>query len=393
MEQDTKEKNGSKSKKVVSGLGISFGIIVILVCILKLTELTQGPITYKLGETAFEFPDNRSEYLGINKNQVIRVTKDGVTAYNHKGEEVWMDTVTLDKVVVKQKEPYFVVGNMKDRRISIFSDKGKEGDIVAEGPIVYFSINANGDVATIEETKEGHVIGAYDKNGIRIPGKRVTHIESAGFPIAVEVSLDRSVLFASYIDIYSPQITSKVVAILLDVKQEESADNLKFGIEEKDNLIYEIENINETTWVAIGDKCITYYDQEGKVKKEIPQTYLRYTPYVYSGEGETYLPIIESSIQSDNTVYGTQTLSFVNGEGNVEKQIEFDGAITYYYADEKGVIIGQGKEYQGFDEDGDLRFNIHVTPDIEHLGYMGRKLVAITKSEVISLQVVEGAKK
>ncbi|MGL4799291.1 MAG: DUF5711 family protein [Cellulosilyticaceae bacterium] len=395
MEQDTKEKEVSKTShtKVISVVGILFGIIASLVILSKIAQFEQGPVTYKLGTIAFELPENRYEYIGVNDNQIIRVTKDGITAYDGAGQEIWTDTLSLDKVVVKQKAPYFAVGNMKDRKVSIFSNKGKEGDIVTETPIVYFSINKNGDVATIEETKEGHIISAYDKSGRQIPGKRVTHIDRAGFPIAVEVSPDRSLLLASYVDIYSPVVTTQLAGVLLDVKEEQATDNLKFGIEQKDNIIYEIEYLDNNTWVAIGDKGITYYNQEGKVVTQVDTMYLRHTPYVTSGLAKPYLPVLSSGVQSENALYGKQTLAFLDGSGKAVNTLTFDGSITYFAADDKGVVVGQGKEYKGFDREGELKFTAHAAADIEYLGYLGRKLVAITKNEVIQLEKVQEVKK
>lgn len=392
VEQDTKDKKKIKSKSATVILGIILAMTILLVVGMRLSDTQKGPISYKLGQVAFEFPKTRGEYIGTNKDQIIRITKDGITAYDLTGQEVWTDTLTLDKIVVKQKEPYIAVTNTKDRKISIFSDKGKEGDIVTEAPVLYFSINKNGDVATIEETKDGHMVAAYDKSGVRIPGKRVTHIETAGFPIAVEIAPNRSLLLVSYIDIYSPVITTKVVGVLLDVQEEQAVDNIKFGNEIQDNIIYEIEYITDQTWAAIGDKGITYYDQDGKIIKEIGPKYLRYTPYVHSGMGVAYLPIMESSIQGQSMLYGKQTLSSLNAKGEVIWQQDFEGAITYYYPDEKGIIVGQGKEYRGYDTEGKLKFTLHASQDIEEIRYLGRKPIAITKNEVILLEVVEEVK-
>ena len=389
MNEDTKDKKVSKPKAATIVLGILLAAVIVLVGGLIIGDLNKREVSYKLGEIAFELPNQRAEYIGVNKDQVIRITKDGITAYNLKGQEVWTDTLTLDNVVVKEKEPYFAVANMKDKRISIFSDKGKEGDIYTDATILYFSINKNGDVATIEETKDGHIIGAYDKTGTRIPGRRVTHIESAGYPIAVEVSLDRELLLASYVDIYSPLVTTNVVGVYLDVAEEQAVDNIKFGVEAKDNLIYEIEYVNDTTWAAIGDQGIIYYDQSGKVVTDLGKRYLKYTPYVSSGLSVGYLPIIESTIQGDNIVYGKQTLSLIDASGGVIYTEDLEKAVTYFYADEVGVILGQGKDYTGYSRKGEKRFTFHATQDIEGLRYIGKKLVALTKNEVIWLEEIK----
>ena len=389
MEQEDKDSKTAKKKVSTLVLGILLSLLIIGLIVSKIDYFSKSPVDYKLGEVAFEFPETRALYTGVNKDQIIRVTKDGVTAYDIKGQEIWMDTLTLNQLIVKQKEPYFAIGSMKERKISVFSDKGKEGDILTEAPVLYFSVNEKGDVATIEETKEGHIIGAYDKTGARIHGKRVSYIESAGFPITVEVSPDRTLLLASYLDIYSPVVTTKLVGVFLNVEEEQAVDNIKFGVEEKDNLVYEIEYIDHNRWVAIGDKNITYYDQAGQSLKVLEQNNLKYSPYVHSGLGEKYLPILSNNIQGEKAVYAKQSLSIFDKEGEIVNKQDFEEAITSFYPDEKGIIIGQGKDYKGFDQKGNLRFTFHATQDIEALRYLGRKLIAITKNEVIHLQVSE----
>ncbi|MGL4363327.1 MAG: DUF5711 family protein [Cellulosilyticaceae bacterium] len=389
LKEKLKDKKIDKTKGTATGLAIALVCIILLVGGMKYIEYNKRVVEYKLGEVAFEFTGERAEYTCIQNNQIIRITQDGVTAYDIKGQEIWTDTVSLQKVVVKQKGTYFAVSNLKSRNISIFSDKGKEGEIITESNILYYSINENGDIATIEETKAGHIISAYTKDGFPIPGRRFTHIDSAGFPIAVTVSPDRSLLLASYIDIYRSSVASVIVGVYLDVDEEEAVDNIKFLVEERDNIVYELDYINDRDWIAIGENAIQYYNDQGQIIKTIDDYHLKYTPYVKSRQKSYYLPIVTSSIKGDQTNYGKQSLIILNQQGEMIMKETYDAPVTYYSADNDGIIIGQGKLFKGYTPTGKLKFTLHSTPDILQIGYMGRKPVAITRNEVILLERTE----
>lgn len=390
MKQDTKDKKKLSSHQGTGILLLMFIILLVIVGGLNWRMLRNEVGDYKLGEVLFNFPNTKAEYIGINKNQVIRLTKDGISAYNLKGEEVWTQTLTLDKVVVKQKEPYVAVANLKDRVVNIFSDKGKEGTIITDNPVAYFSINENGDVAIIEETKEGHSVSAYTKEGTSLSGKRVTYIESAGFPVSAKVLPGRQLLLASYIDIYQPMITSVLVGVPLGVT-EEKVDNISFGIEVKNNLVYGIESMGRGNWAAIGDGRIDYYTKEGRLTESIEIPYLIHTPYVESGLGAHYLPIVGSYIQGNQSIQGNSLLVLLDNEGKkiAEKDL---GRVTYFRADEHGVVVGEGKRYIGLDTKGEVKFKLHTAQDVDHVGYVGNKLVALTKNSVLSLEKISEVK-
>ncbi len=159
MEQQKKKNHSENIKGIIGGV---VALLILMIAAMKFVQGSQEIIRYEIQEVLFEFSESIPEYTGINQNQIIRMTKDGIDAYNLKGEEIWTDTLTLDNPIVKQREPYFAVANMNDSKIHIFSDKGREGEIIVNEPILYFSINEKGDVAVIREREEGHTISAYN---------------------------------------------------------------------------------------------------------------------------------------------------------------------------------------------------------------------------------------
>lgn len=382
-----------KDKKLLTGkqttwllLGMLF-ICITGIAVMKMNYSNTELIKYQLGQVIFKHSEQKNEYIDVNSNQIIRLTSDGITAYDIKGNELWNNALTVNKPIVKHKGDYLALANKDDKKIVIFNDKGKKGEITTSNTLTYFSINANGDVATIEKTEDGHITSAYNSKGELLGDKvqGVTYIKDAGFPISAEVTPDKQLLLVSYIDIYNPVITSVLKALMIDKVGEEAVFNSKYGIEEKDNIIYEIEFINQNTWAAIGDNLITLYNVEGEKIKEIPNLYLKYTPYVDGVfRSNHYLPIL--STQKGSSQGLGDKLTLLDAGGEVVYTEDFDQSVTYFNATDKGIIVGQGNKFTGYTKKGEVRFTFEATQDVDKVLYVGNKLIAVTKDEVRLLE-------
>ena len=157
-------------------------------------------------------------YIGVNNKQIYKVTTDGIVTYDLDKQEIWSDTLSLNNIVVKQRTPYIAVGSKDGRSVDIFSDKGKQTEIVTTSPIVYFSINREGSVVTIEENEKSHIVTAYDKSG-KFMCKRTSFIETDGYPIVAEISPDSGMLLISYVNVREPQVVSTLLGIDTKDKQ------------------------------------------------------------------------------------------------------------------------------------------------------------------------------
>ena len=383
----TKRRQAEKTKQIIGGI---CGLILIMVVVMQFTQSSQEISYYEAEQKAFSFSETLPEYTSINGDQIIRVTKDGINAYNVEGEEIWTDTLTLDNIVVREREPYFAIANMNDRTIHLFSEKGREGEIIVEHPIVYFSLNHKGDVAVIQELEEGHNISAYTLNGHPISGSRTTFIKNAGFPISAEVSNDSQMLIASYIDIYSPRITSVIVGMPIGITEPQAVDNITYGIEIKDNIIYDIEFITDDLWVAVGEEGISYHNvSDGKRTIELPETYLMQPPYIRNDNDKGYIAIVGKYVEQGSNTFGEQILWIYDKKGELVLEQVFEQPIEFYKASEKGVVIGQGNNYEGYTPSGVHNFSFHSTYQLEDIGYVSHELIAVTKNEVFNLKRVQ----
>lgn len=328
-------------------------------------------------------------YIGINEQQIIKVTPNGIGAYDFSGEEIWSDTLSMTNYIVMQKEPYIAIGTKGGRDIVLFNNKGRVAEIQTEYPIVYFSLNKNGCIATIQEAEDAHIISAYDENGMFMIS-RTSYGVTDGYPTVVEMSPNNKLLLASYVSVTDPTVTSRIIAIDVSDKETEEVDNINYGKSQKDNLVYEIEFIKDNVWVSIGDKQMIWYDLEGNelfTKQKISSVF---TPALIKSSqyGKGYLPMVITDDPTQSIVHRQDYLVYFNSEGAKSFEIGLENPAQYFYADDSGVVIGDGTKYVGYNKLGVETFKYTPNIDISKVYYLQelRKGIAVNKEKVILLK-------
>lgn len=326
--------------------------------------------------------------IGINEKQIYKVTSDGITSYNFEGEEIWSDTFSMDNFVSVQRKPYIAVGSMQGKHIILFNEKGRQAEIVTANPIVYFSMNEAGGIATIENENNSYTVTAYDATGKKLCW-RTTFISTDGYPIVAELSPDNKLLLISYVSVDEPQVVSRVIAIDVEDRETENLDNIKYGYKQTNNLIYDIEFISKNTWVSIGDKVIDWYDLDGNQKGTQNNLSAVFVPYLtkMTEHGLGYFPMIITEKPTQNIVHRQDELIYFNNVGEETFSINLDGGIEYFYADENGVTIQKANVFRGYDKLGNPFFEYTATTDVSKVIYIPslKKGIAVNKEKVLLL--------
>lgn len=329
-------------------------------------------------------------YIGVNGTQVFQVTRDGITSYNLDGDEMWRDTFSFDNFIVMQKQPYIAVASKQGNILQVFNEKGKQIEITSQYPIVYFSVNESGGVVIISNNNDEYVVSAYSELGERLCS-RTTYTKTDGYPVVAELSPDNNYLMLAYVSANEPQVVSSVYCMDVNDRNNEERDHLKYGSEQKNNLVYEIEFINEDTWVTIGDRLIVWYDLEGNVIKTQQDLTPVFMPYLYkmSEYGTGYLPMILSEKPTQNMVHRQDELAYFDNQGTkiFSLLLEGDQGVESVYADHNGVTIQMGNTFTGYNKLGNPFFKYTATTDVSKVIYISsiRKGIAVNKDSVFLL--------
>lgn len=324
-------------------------------------------------------------YVGVNKKQIFHVTRDGITAYGLEGDEIWRDTFSFNNFVVMQKEPYIAIGSKNGQAVHVFNDKGKQYEVPSTYPIVYFSINEAGGLVTIANNDDSYIISAYNELGKKLCG-RTTFVKEHGYPLVAELSPENKKLIMSYSSVDEPQVVSRVYCMDVNDSNEEILDNIEYGREQNNNLVYEIEFISEDTWVSIGDKLIVWYDIEGNELGQQQKLSLVFGPYLHtmSQYGLGYMPMIISEKPTQNIVHRQDELAYFNHLGEKTVSIDLESGVESIYADGDGVVIQNGNVFKGYNKLGNIVFEYTAGADVNKVIYISsiKKGIAINKESV-----------
>lgn len=334
-------------------------------------------------------------FVGVNSKQIYKVTTDGIKTYDFDKQEIWSDTFSLPNIIVKQRTPYIAIGSKEGKSVILFNDKGRQSEITTTNPIIYFSVNQEGSVVVIEESEDSHIVTAYDQSG-RFLCNRTSFIKKDGYPVVAELSPNSKLLLVSYINVNEPQIVSTLLGIDITDKQTEKLDNIKYGIKQKDNLIYAIEFINKNTWVGVGDKKTIWYNLEGNELVVRDDIYAVFTPCVMeiSKYGEGYLPLVISEKPTQNIIHRQDRLIYLDSKGQELFKLEIEDGVENFYSDSSGIVYKSGESFKGYDRLGNNTFEYKPTLDINKVIYSDtlKKGIAISKEKVVLLTAKEERK-
>lgn len=333
--------------------------------------------------------DIKEKYdIGLNGKQIYQITRNGITAYSLEGDEVWSDTFSMNNFVTMQREPYIAVGSRKGKNVILFNEKGRQAEVKTTYPIVYFSVNEAGGLVTIENDNNAYIVTAYDAQGKWLCTRK-SFVSTDGYPTVAELSPDNSQLIISYLSVDEPQVVSRIVAMDVRDSESQNKDNVKYGYKQTNNLIYDIEFINQETWVSIGDKAIDWYDIEGRQIHTQTNLSLVFVPYLtqLSRYGTGYLPVIITEKPTQNIVHRQDQLVYFDYKGEQTFSLNIESGVSSVYADENGVTIQLDNVFRGYNKLGNPFFEYTATTDVSKVIYKPslRKGIAVNKEKVLLL--------
>lgn len=344
----------------------------------------------------FALNPKQKSYVGLNNKQIFHVSQDGIKAYDFEGTEIWRDTFSMTDFVVRQKEPYIAVGTKRGNRIHVFNEKGKQAEITSEKPIVYFSVNEVGGTVTIANNDDEYIVTAYNEYGDEVC-EQTTYVKDEGYPLVAKLSPDNTKVVISYVCADEPQIVSRVYILDVVKPEKEEKNSAEFGDAQKNNIVYQIEFINEDTFVTIGDKLCVWYALEKGAIKEQENLSLVFEPYLYkrSQYGSGFLPVVLSEKPTQNIIRRQDELVYFNHLGEKTFETTLDGGVKSVYADNNGVTVQLERSFFGYNKLGNLFFRYTANADVDKVIYRPnlKKGIAVTKEGVYVLMPKKGDEK
>ncbi len=210
---------------------------------------------------------NRFQAFGSG---IVRYSRDGVAFLNYENEEQWICPGQFANPVIDTAAGAFAVADGGGNVIQVFTRKGMKGEFETNLPIEKMSVSGQGIVSVILKNETSPQVITYDAVGNVLVENQVS-TDELGYPIALEMSRDGTVLMVSYLHTADGNLSSRVVYYNFG-ERGKSERNHVVGMEEYDGaVIPEVYFMNDSTSVAVSDHSFVIYEggEAPEKKKEV----------------------------------------------------------------------------------------------------------------------------
>lgn len=198
---------------------------------------------------------------------IVRYNRDGVVYLNKKNEEQWIHPAQIQNPVIVVNEDAFAVADNGGNTIMVFTEEGLKGEIETTLPIEKIAVSNQGIVSAVLRDEGTPKILSYDATG-NILVEQKTTVGTTGYPAALALSDDGTVLAVSYLYTEGTVIKSRVVYYNFGEAGQQKSDNI-VSSEEYDNAVMaEIFFMGNDRTVVVGDDRFLIYRGKDAPEKE-----------------------------------------------------------------------------------------------------------------------------
>lgn len=407
MSRRNTEKQTNKNKK----------LLTILICILAAICLIVGGIyidTFHgqkrflsligrndteavLGETQ-ERESAESMEVGVGSKASVAVfgkefmlcTKDGVKYFASMGDQQWSDTFSMTSPTIVQEGEYVAVGDIGGKTVRVYDKEGILYDLQAEGSPIQFALNEAGYLSLITKNESGYRVGVYNPKGTLLTERME---ESKGvYPLSSDISDDGKVLAVSYLDTSDIAAVGRVLLFYIDAKDGENyTDSMFAAVDKTDEIIPIISYRKNGTLAALSDHAVYGIGSDGSelwsysLENTVDQADFGNKEYIVLAMGD-------SVANQDGEELGT--VCWLDYNGKQKGSFATGESVTYLCAAEKGIVIGNERDYTGVTYGGSRNWNDTTISDINGLIPMEklRRVMAIEKNRIAIFEMTKNEK-
>ena len=196
---------------------------------------------------------------------IICYSRDGISAYNSKGTQLWNQTYEMQSPIVSIAGEYVAVGDYKGNIIYIMNLSGPCGQINLNMVILDLTVSEKGVVTATLDNDTVTWLDIYTAEGENLVSFK-TSMDQTGFPLKLSLSSDNRKMAVSFLKAGGSGIhTSMAFYNFGDVGQN-VGNRMVSGFDYDEMVIPFIHYLNENDAVAVGENQLLVFSG-----KEIPE--------------------------------------------------------------------------------------------------------------------------
>ena len=347
-EGDYKEKIRKHRQSKLRFFCTVVGIILFVVLICFLYHKLRIYNDYTIKNVMERTESSASVTLLIGEN-LVSYSKDGASCVDVKGNKVWNQTYEMQKPIVGYTEDSIAIADYNGRSIYVMTSQQILGTISTNMPVKNVAVSESGIVAAVLEDGNTTWINVYDAKGNVLVYSK-TKMSNSGYPIAVALSPDATLMAVSYLYVDSGVMRSGIGFYNFGEVGQNELHNYVSGFNYTDSVVPYIKFLNNEIVVAVADDRIMFYKGEQK-PAVLGETLLsEQILSVYSSR--EYVGLVYENKEGVTKYY----MDLYNIEGKKTDTLEFDCEYTDIIISEKTILIYNKNEWNVYTFGGRKKF-------------------------------------
>ncbi len=253
------EKRRARRRKILlTSLGC-IGIAVLIIVVLAKLYFNHTYDGYQVEKSVSVKNGNTMQYLPY-MGGVIKYSRDGVSAMNASGKDLWNGSYDMDHPVVDTCGSSAVVADVGGKTLYIYTEKNHGTAMAMDYKILQSCVSEQGVVAVMMEDTASNMIHVYDPyaSGEKLLVEIPTNVEK-GFPVAMDISRDGTGMTVSYVSMLSGVVESRV-AFYNFTSVGENTNCLVGAQEYKDRVVSEVRYLGSSQVCLFSEKGYSIWE-------------------------------------------------------------------------------------------------------------------------------------
>ncbi len=278
-------------------------------------------------------------------------SNDGMNCTDLKGKTIWNQTYEMQNPEIRTCGKTVAVGDYNGRRIYVADTQGVIGTVETTMPLRDFSVSANGIVAAVLDDSPVTSIYLYNAATGEAFADFKTRMSNSGYPIAIDIASDGSLVAVSYIKVEKGKMVSNIGFYNFSSVGQNYTDNFVSGYVYPEAVIPIVHFMGNDTVFAAADNRRMFF--RGRQKPEsLSETMIsEEVQSVFCDEDHVGLVFFNTAAE---TAYRVEIYDI---NGRKVSEIPFDMEYKEIIFDASGVIIYNENECLIYDWGEKLKYH------------------------------------
>ena len=316
-------------------------------------------------------------------NAVLTYSKDGAHCTDAKGTVTWNQTYEIQDARISVCGSTVAIGDYNGRSIYVQNAEKQLGEISTNMPIRNVAVAADGTVTAILADTDITWVNTYSAGGDLLY-KGQTHMDDAGYPVAISLSPGGELLCVSYVYVDAGVLKTNVVFYNFGPVGENNSDFIVSAYAYTDMLIPCVQFMNATTAFAVGDNRLTIYAGKQKPMEKAQYNFDREVQAVYYSE--SYIGLVFRAESGDEGLY---TMEVYNAAADKLGSFAIDMEYTDIFFQDNSFVVYNETQCRIMTLEGLEKFNGTFSKAVRLLlpASGAYKYIAVTDDSIDTIQL------